>query len=683
MKRLLVLVLALSSVFAAAACAPRAKTPVLDAGNYFDAFVDTTVSPRDDFFRYASGKWLNDNPIPASERSWGIGRVILEESYQRLVTLNEEAAKAKGAARDANAQKIGDFWAAGMDSATIEKQGFEPLADEFARIDAASDLQQLLAVMSRLQYIGGDPLCALYIYQDEKNSEREVLHLYQGGIGLPDRDYYFDTDERSQMLRREYVTHVKKMFELLGDDSTRAGAEARTVMAIETELAGASRKLAALRDPQANYNLMTVDGLSKLGTTLRWRTFLEDGNITGIDTVIVGQPEFFRALDKALRTHTLDDWKAYTRWHLANTFAAEAGGKFDAQNFHFYGTILNGTKEQRPRWKRVLDNEERYLGDALGQLYVARYFSPHTKARYERLTDDIFQAFRDRMARLDWMSEATRERALEKLDSVTKKVGYPDHWRDYSAYNVEPGSYLVNCMRGNMWLSDYYIAKLHKPVDRTEWHMTPQTWNAYYNPSNNEIVLPAAVFLLPGIPDSLLDDAIVYAYGGGSTIGHEITHGFDDEGRQFDAQGNLKDWWAPGDGRQFKARAEKIVKQYDDYVVLDSLHINGSATQGENIADLGGLLLGWEAFKKTDQYRNNVKIGGYTPAQRYFMAWSIGWTNQLRPENLAVRIKSDVHAPSFLRVNGPVSNIPEFYEAFGVQPGDAMYRPDSERVQIW
>jgi len=473
------------------------------------------------------------------------------------------------------------------------------------------------------------------------------------------------------------------MFVLMGDDSVRARAEAELVMKIETELAGASRKLADLRDPHANYNPMAVSGLSKLSASVEWPAFLEAGGITGIDTVIVGQPEFFRQVEKSLRAHDLEAWKAYARWHLADTFAGNAGGAIEDENFHFYGTILNGTTEQRPRWKRVLDREERYLGDALGQLYVARYFSPETKARYERLTDEIFAAFRDRVAKLDWMSEETKKRALVKLAAVDKKVGYPDHWRDYSSYTVDRESYLGNCKRGNAWLSDYDIAKLHKPVDRTEWHMTPQTWNAYYNPSNNEIVLPAAVFLLPGIADEDLDDAIVYAYAGGSTIGHEITHGFDDDGRQFDEKGNLVSWWTDEDEREFEQRSSKIVQQFDDYVVLDSLHVNGRATAGENIADLGGLLLGWEAFKKTEQYRKGESLGGYTPTQRYFLGWAVGWTNQLRPENLAVRVKSDVHAPSFLRVNGPVANMPEFQQAFDVQPGDGMYRSEQERVQIW
>jgi putative endopeptidase len=681
MHRNAALLLGLSAVIAAGACAPR--RPAVDASNYLSAFVDTTASPRQDFFRHAVGKWLAANPIPPSERAWGIFAVVQEETYQRLLALCEGAARDARAPRGGNAQKIGDFWASGMDTATVDGQGFEPLAAELARIDSVADLAGVLAVAARLQYIGAGPLFSTPIFQDEKNSARYALHLYQGGLGLPDRDYYFDTDARAGMLRREYVAHVGRMFALLGDDTTTATSKAATIMAIETELAGASRELEALRDPHANYNAMPVGGLTRLAPSVRWREFLDRAGVRGIDTVIVGQPEFFRQVEASLTRHPVEAWKTYLRWHLAHTFAAQAGGAYDREHFRFYGTILNGTPEQRPRWKRMLDMTEDYLGDALGQLYVERHFSPATKARYERLTDEVFEAFRGRIRGLDWMSPATKERALAKLDAVTKKVGYPTTWRDYATYEVDRTSFLGNCLRGNIWLSEFHIARLHRPVDRTEWEMTPQTYNAYYNPSNNEIVLPAAIFILPGIADSLVDDAVVYAYAGGTTIGHEITHGFDDTGRQFDAHGNLVDWWTRQDAEEFNRRARAIVRQFDEYVVVDSLRVNGEATQGENIADLGGMLLAWDAFTRTTQYREGEPLGGFTPAQRFFIGWSLGWMNQLRPENLAVRVKTDVHAPSFLRVNGPVVNVPAFHEAFGVRPGDPMYRPDSLRVSIW
>ena len=653
-----------------------------DADRYLDQFIDRTVSPRDDFFHYAVGKWLREHPIPKSERSWGVADVIQEETYQRLLGISKAAASANVAA-GSNQQKIGDFWYAAMDTVTIARQGFAWLDSEFARIAAVTDLPSLATEVARLQYMGVGALYGNYIVQDEKNSDRYAVHLGQGGLGLPDRDYYVDTDERAAMLRREYVAHIGRVLNLLGDPSVAATAHAKTIMAMETELARASRKLEDLRDPIKNYNAMSLDSIGKLTPSIRWREHLADGKVTGVDTVVVGQPEFFQQVERSLHAHSIDDWKTYLRWQLANAYANEAGGRFDAEHFHFFGTILNGQLEQRPRWKRMLDEEEAYLGDALGALYVAQYFSPRTKQRYEKLTDEIFAAFGDRIRNLTWMSQPTKDRALMKLGAVTKKVGYPTKWKDYSSYAVDRRSFLGNAVRGNIWRSEYTITKLHRPVDRTEWDMTPQTYNAYYNASNNEIVLPAAVFILPGIADSLVDDAIVYAYAGGTTIGHEITHGFDDEGRQFDEKGNLQTWWTPADEQEFNQRAQRIIQQYNGYVAIGTLHVNGAATQGENIADLGGINLGWDAFRKTDQYKRGVKIGGLTPAQRYFIGWSLGWMNEIRPENLAVRVKTDVHAPSPFRVIGPVSNMVPFYEAYGVKPGDRMYRADSVRVQIW
>ncbi|MDQ6912127.1 MAG: M13 family metallopeptidase [Verrucomicrobiota bacterium] len=659
------------------------KSAPATADNYLDQFVDRSVSPREDFFHFAVGKWLKAHPIPPSEKAWGIDRVVQDETYNRLLSVNQVAAKTKDAPAGSNQQKIGDFWSAGMDIATNAQQGFKPIAAEFDRIADVKDLQGLLATIARLHYIGVEAMFSPYILQDEKNSDRDVLHLYQGGLGLPNRDYYLDTEKRAIMLRAEYVKHVTRMFQLLGDDATHAKANADTVMALETDLARASRKLEDLRDPVANYNAMSLDSVGELAPSIRWREFLEQGHISDIDTVVVGQPEFFRQVEASLKAQSLEAWKTYLRWQLAHTFAEEAGGRFDDENFHFFGTVLNGTPKQRPRFKRVLDEEEHYLGDALGQLYVERYFSPQTKERYAKLTDEIFATMRDHIGALDWMSDPTKERALRKLAAIAKKVGYPEHWRDYSSYPVDRTSFLMNCVRGNIWRSEYAIAKLHKPVDRTEWNMTPQTYNAYYNPSNNEMVLPAAVFILPGIDDAQVDDAIVYGYAAGTTIGHELTHGFDDEGRQFDERGNLQDWWTKEDAAEFVKRTAGIVQQFNQYIAVDTLHVNGSATQGENAADLGGITLAWDAFTKTDEYKNGKSIGGFTPAQRYFIGWALGWMNQIRPENIAVQVKTNVHSPSFLRVTGPVSNMVPFYDAFGVKPGDKMYRADDVRVKIW
>jgi putative endopeptidase len=664
--------------------ATASAAPPADAEHYLDAIVDRSADPRQDFFQFAVGKWLKDNPIPASERSWGIAKVVQEETYRRLVGINDAAAaRAQAATRGSNQQKIGDFWFAAMDTATVEKQGLQPLAPEFARIAAIQKRSDLLRQVARLQRMGVDVMCGAYIFQDEKNSDRYALHLYQAGLGMPNRDYYFDDDARSQMLRKAYVAHVGKVFELLGDPAAQAAASATSVMALETDLARASRKLEALRDPQANYNSRTLPQLAKLVPSIAWPAFFADGGLPRLSSVVVGQPEFFTQLDQSLKKRSLKEWKTYLRWQLAHAFAAQAGDALDAENFRFYGTVMNGTPEQRPRWKRMLDEEENHLGDALGQLYVQAHFSPAAKARYEKLTDDVFDAFRTRLGTLAWMSDATRRRALAKLDAVTKKVGYPEQWKDYSNYDVTRTSFLMNVVRGRIWRSDDAIAKLSKPVDRREWEMTPQTYNAYYNPSNNEIVLPAAQFILPGIADADVDDALVYGYVGGTTVGHEITHGFDDQGRQFDDKGNLAEWWTEKDAAEFKRRAAVVVQQFNDYVATADLHVNGEASQGENIADLGGVVLGWEAFKKTAQYKEGKPVGGYTPAQRYFIGWALGWMNQMRPEALARQIKTDVHAPSFLRVIGPVTNQVEFFEAFGVKPGDKMYRDEAVRAKIW
>lgn len=663
--------------------ASSAKPVATTADNYLNQFVDRSISPRDDFFHFAVGKWLKAHPIPASEKSWGISNVVQEETYNRVVALNKAAAADKTAAPGSNQQKIGDFWTAGMDEAANAKQGFTPLAAEFERIAAIKDQRGLLETIAHLQYIGVDAMFSPGIGQDEKNSDRYVLHLYQGGLGLPNRDYYFDSDSHSQMLRAEYLKHIARMFALLGDDAARAAANAAAVMRLETELAGASRKLEDLRDPQKNYNAMSLDEITAITPSIRWREFLEVAHVTGINDVIVGQPEFFRQVEASLGGQSLDTWKTYLRWALAHTFADNAGGKFEAEDFHFYGTILNGTPKQRERYKRVVDAEEACLGDALGQLYVERYFTPQAKERYVKLTGEVFATMGEHIRALDWMTPPTKERALGKLATVVKKVGYPERWRDYSTYNVDRTSYLMNCVRGNIWRSEYDIAKLHKPVDRTEWDMTPQTYNAYYNPANNEIVLPAAIFILPGVEDAQLDDAVVYGYVAGTTIGHELTHGFDDQGRQFDERGNLKEWWTKEDADEFTKRAAGIVKQFNDYIAVGTTHVNGNATQGENIADLGGINIAWDAFKKTEQYKSGKTIGGFTPAQRYFIGWALGWMNQIRPENLAVRVKTDVHAPSFLRVTGPVTNMVPFYDAFGIKPGDKMYRADDARVKIW
>jgi putative endopeptidase len=667
------------------ACKPVQSRNAADIreDDFLVQWLDTNVRPGHDFFRYATGNWLKNNPIPPSERRWGIANLVRDDNFEKLRGLCESAAADRNATQGSNAQKIGDFWATGMDSVTIDRLGLEPLRDELDRIERLKTREDLLQLVARHQQFAGSPMFSLVIYQDEMNSARYSLHLYQGGIGLPDRDYYFNTDARTKEIRNAYVDHFGKMFRLLGDEPGLADRHASTVMRLETDLARASRKLEDLRDPYANYHKMSIDEVNALTPGIDWQRMLNSLEIRSLDTVIVGQPEFFQALSRSLKSVPLEDWKTYLRWNLINAFAAELGGDFDKQNFAFYGTALTGVPQQRPRWKRILDQTENYLGDALGQLYVQQYVSPTMKKRYETLVGNMLEAYASRIRQLDWMSEPTRLKALEKLGRITSKVCYPDKWKDYGSMKISRDSYLGNVISARQWQYRYMVDKLYKPVDRNEWEMTPQTYNAYYNPSNNEIVLPAAQFLIPGLPDSLADDAIIYGYAAASTIGHELTHGFDDQGRQFDADGNLKNWWTDEDSARFTQRAQLIVDQFNGYTVLDSLHVNGKATLGENIADLGGVVIGLEAFKKTEQFKKGEQIDGLTPLQRYFLGYTLGWLGHSRDASLANQVMTDVHAPNFLRVNGPFSNVPEFYEAFGIKQGDPMWRPDSLRATIW
>jgi putative endopeptidase len=643
--------------------------------------MDTSVKPGSDFFKYACGKWLKEHPIPASERGWGIANLVNEETYRQRLEICRAAARAN-AAKGSSAQKVGDWWATGMDSVTVDKLGAAPLKpylNDIANIHTRTDL---LAVIGKFHLLGFHPIYSTFIGQDEKNSDHYIVHLYQGGLRMPDRDYYFGTDSTTKYVRAEYGKHVAEMFRLLGDDSIHVANGTAAVLKLETALAARSRTLEQRRDPWANYNKMALSDLDKRYPTTQWANQFAAMEIPAPDSVVVGQPEFFKQVDSCLTVARLSEWQAYLRFGLVTSLASNLAKPFDEENFHFYGTVLSGIKSQRPRWKRMLDATEDAIGELVGQEWVKKYCSPATKARYEKLTNDIIDVYRDRIRNLSWMSAETKQRALGKLDRVVHKVAYPDKWRDYSTLEIDRSSFVANQVRVDQWWFRHEAAKLGKPIDRTEWDMTPQTYNAYYDGSKVEIVLPAAAFMLPGVPDSLVDDAVLYSYAGGSTIGHEITHGFDDEGRQFDDKGNLNPWWTDSDSAQFATRSHKLVEQFNGYEI-GGKHVRGQATLGENIADLGGVVLGYEAFKKTDQWKSGEKINGLTPDQRYFLGYALSWLGQRRPAALQQQIMTDVHAPAFLRVNGPLANIPEFYAAFGIGPGDAMYRGEDVRVVIW
>lgn len=643
--------------------------------------LDTTVKPSEDFFEYANGGWIKKNPIPAEQSSWGIGNLVFEENIARTREISEEAAKSN-AAKGTNEQKIGDFWSSGMDSAKIEADGLKYLQPYLDKISAISDTKSLLTTVADLRKLGSYTLFSDFVTQDDKNSEVMTYKLWQGGIGLPEREYYFKTDEATKNIRNEYVKYIATILEMAGDDSTASKKAAGNILAMETKLAQASRKLADLRDPYANYNKKAITDLSKMNASIDWDSFLKIVGVKSIDSVIVGQPEFFTSLDATLKSTPIDTWKKYVRFNLISDFAGSLPDTFGRAAFNF-NKLFSGAKERRPRWKRVMQSEENAMGELLGQLYVKKYFNETAKQRYSDLVEAIRDALKERIANLTWMSDSTKQKAYIKLAAITKKVGYPDKWKDYSAMTISRDSYLQNIMNANLWEHNRQIDKLGKPVDRTEWGMTPQTWNAYYNPSNNEIALPAGIFTVPGFKDEELDDALVYGYAGASTIGHEITHGFDDEGRQFDAKGNLVSWWTSKDEEEFKKRADLIIKQFDEYEPLPGYHINGKATTGENIADLGGILIGLDAFKKTKTYKEGKLINGMTPTQRYFLGYALSWMFHMREESLRNRLLTDVHSPAKYRVNGPFVDVDDFYTAFNIKPGDKMYRADSLRAKIW
>ncbi len=650
--------------------------------NFLASNMDLSVDPAKDFFDYANGGWLARNPIPASEAGWGIGNLVKEELYAKLRKINEEAAKSHASA-GSDQQKIGDFWLAAMDEARADALGLAPLQKELALIDSIKTVDNVIDVSFALRPIGVDAFCGVGVSQDEKQSDVMSVHIEQGGLGLPERDFYFNPEKGTAEIRKEYVKHVGRMLKLLGRSDEDAGKAAENIMKFETSLAKASRKLEDLRDPVKNYNKMPPANLTSKHTPLiAWGHRLAAMSLRP-DFVIVGQPEFFTALNRLLKKTPIPVLQDYLRIQLISEYASFLGKTWDDEEFSFSGKVLSGQKEQRPRWKRVLDSQDGAMGMVLGKIFVQEYFPEKTKKRYADLVEAIRSAYRERINRLDWMSEATKAKAQAKLAKITSKVGYPDKWKDYSALVISTNSYCENMLNAARWRFNDMISKFGKPVDRTEWDMTPQTYNAYYQPENNEIVLPAAIFTVPGMRDEQLDDAIVYGYSGASTIGHEITHGFDDEGRQFDSAGNLTNWWTAEDAARFQKRADVMVAQFNAYEPLPGLHINGRASLGENLADYGGLLLGLDAFKKTEQYRQGVKIGGLTPTQRYFLGYSLGWMHHEREENLRKHLLSDVHAPPKWRVIGPLSNISEFHEAFGVKPGQPMWRPPEAHVKVW
>ena len=641
--------------------------------------LDKTCKPCDDFYQFAMGGWMKANPIPPEYATYGSFTRLADQNQQNLRQILEEAAKAK-AAPGSNEQKIGDYYASCMDTAVVDADGTNPIDPELARIADVKSLAALQAEVERLQSMGVGVLFRFTSRQDLKDSSVMIGGASQGGLGLPERDYYTRTDEKSQQLRDAYVRHVATMLSMLGDAVDKSAAEAATVMKIETALANVSTKNTDLRDPEKNYHMMTVAELKTLTPNFSWEAYFRAVGHPELKQINVGQPDYFKGLDTQLTAIPIDDWKIYLRWHLVNAAANALPQKFEDEEFDFRGKTLTGAKEIQPRWKRCAQATDRTLGEALGQVYVQRYFPPEAKARALAMVNNLIAALHDDLQTLSWMGPQTRAQAIAKLQAFAVKIGYTDKWRDYSGLKIERSTYLQNNFRGAEFEFARRLDKIGKPVDRTEWGMTPPTVNAYNSSSMNEIVFPAGI-MQPPFYDPKADDAVNYG-GMGAVIGHEITHGFDDQGSKFDAKGNLNDWWTAEDRKNFDERAGCVEKQFDGYEVEPGLHQNGKLVLGESIADLGGLAIAYAAYEKSLEGKPRPKdIDGFTPEQRFFLGWAQVWGANQRPEAARLQTKTNPHPLSRFRGNGAPSNLAEFAKAFGCKKGDPMVR--EQICKIW
>lgn len=642
--------------------------------------LDKSADPTKNFYQFAVGGWVKNNPIPDDQVRWGSFTILAEDNNKILRQIIEEAAANQNWKKGSAKQKIGDFYAVAMDSVKIEKLGYKPIIPDLKKIDALSkkDLLKYLAD----EYLNGNGLIfGFNIGVDAKKSDTYVPQLGQGGLGLPDVEYYTKDDNRSKEIRAKYLEHVANMFKLIDVNPELASQYAQKVLDIETRLAKISNTRLENRDPIKLYNKMTIDNLQKLSPDFDWKKYFELVGLPDLNLVVVAQPKFFSGLGNVLNEVPFDDWKVYFKWNVLRSSANALSSPFVNERFDFTQRFLNGAKAMQPRWKRVVQSVNMTMGELLGQIYVEKYFPPEAKERAKAIVNNLLVAMGESIKNLEWMGDATKQQALTKLSTFGVKIGYPDKWRDYSGLTIERDSYIKNLERVSKWARQQNLARLGKPVDKQEWYMSPQTVNASYNPTKNEITFPAGI-LQPPFFNQNADDAINYG-AMGAVIGHEITHGFDDQGRKFDEKGNIREWWTKEDATKFQERAQKLINEYNSFVVVDTFKVNGALTLGENIADLGGLTISFAAFKKTDQYKKGEMIDGFTPAQRFFLSWAQVWATNARDEYLKMQIKTDVHSPSVQRVNGPLMNIPEFWEAFGVKPGDPMRNPDDKVVKIW
>ncbi|MBX9690278.1 MAG: M13 family metallopeptidase [Candidatus Obscuribacterales bacterium] len=652
------------------------KIPAFSVDN-----MDKSVDPAKDFYQYAAGNWIKKNPVPADKSRWGSFAEIQERNEYLIHGLLEAAEKDKSSPANSPRRQVGDFFASAMNTALLDKLKFQPIEPELKAIDKVKNTDELFALLADFHKKGVSGFFDFDVQPDAKDSSIYALYLSQGGISMPDRDYYLTDAFKTQ--REGYKTHVQKMFGLLGENADDAAKHAATVLSIETELAKASRSRVDLRDPIKNYNKVKTADLISTDPAIPWKLYLTDRELAALPYAVVGQPEFFDALNKLIKERPLADWQTYLRWKVLHNAAKFLHEPVEQENFEFFGKVLSGQQEQEPRWKRaskVIDSE---IGEALGQLYVEKYFPPEARTRMNELVNNLREVFLDHLKKLEWMSDATREKALAKFNRFTQKIGYPEKFRDYSSVEIKPDDYLGNVRRADQFEIHRRSTRVGKPVDKSEWEMTPPTVNAYFNPLMNEIVFPAGI-LQPPFFDLSKDDAVNYG-AIGAVIGHEITHGYDDEGRHYNADGILSEWWTEKDSKEFDERAQKVVDEYNGFEALPGLKVNGKLTLGENIADLGGVSIAYDALeralKKDPSKRKN--IDGLTPEQRFFISFAQIWRNNIREAEAKRRITVDPHSPGQFRSIGPLMNYQEFYDAFNIKPGSPMWREEKLRAKIW
>lgn len=664
-------------IFAGCKTQKKEVKPAFDTSN-----MDLSVRPGDDFYSFVNGNWVKNTRIPDDKSRYGSFEILQEENNVILKGIFESAAAKKRAPKGSSWQKVGDFYSSGMDTIAIELKGLDPIQEDMERIDALANTTELLDEIARLHSYRITPLFNINAGQDRKNTNEIIVNFSQGGLGLPDRDYYLSEDPRSKEIRNEYFDHIKKVFNLLGCTEDEAKAKAEIVMGIETRLATVSYTRLERRDPNRTYNKVSIQEMQLISNSIDWPNYFSNINVEVQPNFVIDNPNFFTEVSNMLAETPLDNWKTYLKWNLVNRFSPYLSSAFVNQQFNFYGKVLSGNEVNRPRWERVSGSANMAIGELVGQIFVEENFPPEAKAKMIELVSNLKAVYRDRMKTLTWMSDATKERAIAKLDSMNVKVGYPDKWKDYSNLEIVADCYATNIKNAMAFNFRENMNKLGKPVDRTEWFMTPQTVNAYYSPTMNEIVFPAAI-LQPPFFNLNADDAVNYG-AIGMVIGHEITHGFDDQGRKYDLNGNLTDWWEPEDSEKFNQLTQTIIDQYEAFVAIGDMNLNGRLTLGENLADYGGLTIAYHALQKSMEGKERPGlIDGFTPEQRFFLSYGNVWRQVIRDQELMRRVKEGPHSPGVFRVNGAVFNINEFYDAFEIDPSDPLYRAPEVRPTIW